>query len=52
MIRRMPIEHHHYNDIEACAQYLADELGPDLRIAAPLGLGKPHGLLNVLPLAV
>ncbi|WP_254423905.1 acetyl-CoA hydrolase/transferase C-terminal domain-containing protein [Rhodanobacter sp. C03] len=43
----MPIEHR-YSDIEACAQYLADELGPDLRIAAPLGLGKPHGLLNAL----
>ncbi len=47
MIWRMPIEHR-YSDIEACAQYLADELGPDLRIAAPLGLGKPHGLLNAL----
>ncbi|WP_254427266.1 acetyl-CoA hydrolase/transferase C-terminal domain-containing protein [Rhodanobacter sp. C01] len=43
----MPIEHC-YSDTEACAHYLADELGPDLRIAAPLGLGKPHGLLNAL----
>ena len=47
MIRRMPIEHCH-TDTEACAHYLAGELGPDLRIAAPLGLGKPHGLLNAL----
>ncbi|HEY1588893.1 MAG TPA: acetyl-CoA hydrolase, partial [Rhodanobacter sp.] len=47
MIAHMPIEHC-YSDTEACAQYLADELGPDLRIAAPLGLGKPHGLLNAL----
>jgi hypothetical protein len=47
MIWRMPIEHR-YSDIEACAQYLADEQGLDLRIAAPLGLGKPHGLLNAL----
>ncbi|WP_254425076.1 acetyl-CoA hydrolase/transferase C-terminal domain-containing protein [Rhodanobacter sp. B04] len=43
----MPIEHR-YSDTDACARYLADELGPDLRIAAPLGLGKPHGLLNAL----
>ncbi|OOG38634.1 acetyl-CoA hydrolase/transferase C-terminal domain-containing protein [Rhodanobacter sp. C05] len=47
MIRTMPIEHR-YSDTDACARYLADELGPDLRIAAPLGLGKPHGLLNAL----
>ncbi|MGH8160056.1 MAG: acetyl-CoA hydrolase/transferase C-terminal domain-containing protein [Rhodanobacter sp.] len=43
----MPIEHR-YTDTEACAHYLAGELGADLRIAAPLGLGKPHGLLNAL----
>ena len=47
MIRRMPIEHRH-TDTEACAHYLAGALGVDLRIAAPLGLGKPHGLLNAL----
>ncbi|WP_426688790.1 acetyl-CoA hydrolase/transferase C-terminal domain-containing protein [Rhodanobacter ginsengiterrae] len=43
----MPIEHR-YTDTDACARHLADVLGPDLRIAAPLGLGKPHGLLNAL----
>ncbi|WP_449422410.1 acetyl-CoA hydrolase/transferase C-terminal domain-containing protein [Rhodanobacter lindaniclasticus] len=37
-----------YSDTDACASDLADALGPDLRIAAPLGLGKPHGLLNAL----
>ena len=47
MISRMPIEHR-YTDTDACAHYLAKELGADLRIAAPLGLGKPHGLLNAL----
>ena len=47
MIRHMPIEHR-YTDTDACADFLIDELGPDLRIAAPLGLGKPHGLLNAL----
>jgi acyl-CoA hydrolase len=47
MIQRMPIEQR-YTDIAACAQHLVDVLGPDLRIAAPLGLGKPHGLLNAL----
>ena len=35
-------------DTEACARHIAERLGPDLRIAAPLGLGKPHGLLNAL----
>jgi acyl-CoA hydrolase len=35
-------------DTEACALHIAERLGPDLRIAAPLGLGKPHGLLNAL----
>jgi acyl-CoA hydrolase len=43
----MPIEHRHI-DTEACAQHIAGWLGPDLRIAAPLGLGKPHELLNAL----
>jgi acyl-CoA hydrolase len=47
MIARMPIEHR-YADTDACARDLADGLGPHLRIAAPLGLGKPHGLLNAL----
>jgi acyl-CoA hydrolase len=47
MIQRMLIEHR-YTDTDACARHLAYELGPDLRIAAPLGLGKPHGLLNAL----
>ncbi|HWU75266.1 MAG TPA: acetyl-CoA hydrolase/transferase C-terminal domain-containing protein [Rhodanobacter sp.] len=43
----MPTEHR-FTDIDACAQHLANALGPDMRIAAPLGLGKPHGLLNAL----
>jgi len=47
MIWRMPIEHRH-TDTEACAQHIAGWLGPDLRIAAPLGLGKSHELLNAL----
>lgn len=47
MIRFMPAKPH-YSDTDACANDLADALGPDLRIAAPLGLGKPHGLLNAL----
>lgn len=37
-----------HTDTEACAQQIADQLGPDLRVAAPLGLGKPHALLNAL----
>lgn len=35
-------------DTESCARLIAERLGADLRIAAPLGLGKPHGLLNAL----
>lgn len=37
-----------FTDTAACAQVIADRLGPDLRVAAPLGLGKPHGLLNAI----
>ncbi|WP_266167903.1 acetyl-CoA hydrolase/transferase C-terminal domain-containing protein [Dyella subtropica] len=37
-----------HTDTVACAQHIAERLGPDLRMAAPLGLGKPHGLLNAL----
>jgi len=37
-----------FKDTAACAQVIADRLGPDLRVAAPLGLGKPHGLLNAI----
>jgi acyl-CoA hydrolase len=47
MILRMPIQPR-YTDTDACVHDLVDELGSDLRIAAPLGLGKPHGLLNAL----
>ena len=47
IIESMPAKSRHV-DADACANYLADALGPDLRIAAPLGLGKPHGLLNAL----
>lgn len=47
MIACMPNKHR-FTDTEACAKHVADTLGPDLRIAAPLGLGKPHGLLNAL----
>ncbi len=47
MIRHMSPEHR-YTDTAACAGFLAERLGPDLRVAAPLGLGKPHELLNAL----
>jgi acyl-CoA hydrolase len=36
------------SDTDDCVRWIADRLGPELRIAAPLGLGKPHGLLNAL----
>jgi acyl-CoA hydrolase len=47
MIGAMPIERY-FTDTAACAEHVAERLGADLRIAAPLGLGKPHGLLNAL----
>jgi acyl-CoA hydrolase len=47
MIPRMPTKRHHA-DTEDCARHIAEWLGADLRVAAPLGLGKPHGLLNAL----
>ncbi len=37
-----------YSDVHTCVQRIARELGVDLRVAAPLGLGKPVGLLNAL----
>ncbi|AIF48318.1 acetyl-CoA hydrolase/transferase C-terminal domain-containing protein [Dyella japonica] len=37
-----------HTDTETCAQQIAERIGPDLRVAAPLGLGKPHELLNAL----
>lgn len=37
-----------FADTEACAHHIAERIGADLRVAAPLGLGKPHGLLNAL----
>jgi acyl-CoA hydrolase len=36
------------DDTAACAKLIADRLGPHLCVAAPLGLGKPHALLNAL----
>ncbi|GLQ97600.1 acetyl-CoA hydrolase/transferase C-terminal domain-containing protein [Dyella mobilis] len=37
-----------FTDTDACAQLIVERLGADLRVAAPLGLGKPHALLNAL----
>lgn len=37
-----------HTDTETCAQQIAERIGADLRVAAPLGLGKPHALLNAL----
>ena len=43
----MPIERR-YTETAVCAKHIAEHVGADLRMAAPLGLGKPHGLLNAL----
>jgi acyl-CoA hydrolase len=37
-----------FTHADECATCIAGRLGVDLRVAAPLGLGKPHGLLNAL----
>ncbi|WP_109125771.1 acetyl-CoA hydrolase/transferase C-terminal domain-containing protein [Dyella sp. C11] len=37
-----------HTDADTCAQQIAERIGPDLRVAAPLGLGKPHDLLNAI----
>ncbi|HEV7776364.1 MAG TPA: acetyl-CoA hydrolase/transferase C-terminal domain-containing protein [Luteibacter sp.] len=36
------------DNYEACLARIFAHTGDDLRVAAPLGLGKPHGLLNAL----
>ena len=38
----------HFTDIEAALDHLVAVLPRELRVAAPLGLGKPHRLLNAL----
>ncbi|WP_243649273.1 acetyl-CoA hydrolase/transferase C-terminal domain-containing protein [Luteibacter rhizovicinus] len=40
------------SDTGVCVAAILDHAGGHLRIAAPLGLGKPHGLLNALYRAV
>ena len=37
-----------FTDVHECVVHIGTQLGVDLRVAAPLGLGKPHGLLNAL----
>ena len=38
----------HFTEIDAALDHLLARLPPGLRVAAPLGLGKPHRLLNAL----
>ncbi|AKC86072.1 acetyl-CoA hydrolase/transferase C-terminal domain-containing protein [Pseudoxanthomonas suwonensis] len=38
----------HFTDLEAALEHVLARLPPDLRVGAPLGLGKPHRLLNAL----
>jgi acyl-CoA hydrolase len=40
------------NDTAACVARILEHTGGEARIAAPLGLGKPHGLLNALYRAI
>ncbi|MBC7370399.1 MAG: acetyl-CoA hydrolase [Bdellovibrionaceae bacterium] len=36
----------HLDSVEAATDYIFEKLGPALRVATPLGLGKPNNLLN------
>jgi acyl-CoA hydrolase len=37
-----------FDDVAACVDRIVDRLGPDITVAAPLGIGKPNHLLNEL----
>ncbi|UNK58084.1 acetyl-CoA hydrolase [Pseudoxanthomonas daejeonensis] len=39
---------HHFNDLDAAVDHLLAQLPTAMHVAAPLGLGKPHRLLNAL----
>ncbi|HYG07958.1 MAG TPA: acetyl-CoA hydrolase/transferase C-terminal domain-containing protein [Stenotrophomonas sp.] len=39
---------HHFDDLDAATDFLLQSLAGPLRVGAPLGLGKPHRLLNTL----
>ncbi|WP_374000522.1 acetyl-CoA hydrolase/transferase C-terminal domain-containing protein [Bdellovibrio bacteriovorus] len=39
---------HHFHSFEAAADHLLSHLGNEIRLATPLGLGKPNQLLNTL----
>jgi acyl-CoA hydrolase len=38
----------HHTEVETCVEALIRTVGPDLRLAVPLGLGKPVALINAL----
>lgn len=37
-----------FNDLEACVDAVIDKVGRDIRLATPLGAGKPNHLLNAI----
>lgn len=37
-----------FTDIDDCADWIIETVGPDLRLALPLGLGKANGLANAI----
>ena len=38
----------HFDDFEACVDWILQRVGSHIVMATPLGLGKPNGLLNAL----
>lgn len=36
------------SSVEACVDHIIDSVGPDIKLGAPLGLGKPVQLINAL----
>lgn len=44
----MPEFPHVYDTVDACVDYVIERVGRDIRLAAPLGIGKPNHLINAL----
>ena len=44
----MALHPRHLSDLDLCVDILIERFGPDLRVALPLGLGKPIKLVNAL----
>ena len=43
-----PVKTVHSDDSVKCAEALIDRVGRDIRLAVPIGIGKPNRLINAL----